>query len=197
MDLLTATLIPWLLSLGVSSYGALHIIGLKWLPMPLGVAPLALVFWGLMACVVVGPFLVGALYADAGTGRRPVRDRLAARRPRPLALAAISATLSIALLAAAVIIVMLTAPGVPGEPGRALGTGRFDVSLIAVLIIALGAILTGASVGHLFAGSVHHIRRRPVRGPGRRVPAARRSVRLDRRLGDRQLHRGPDCGVAD
>ncbi len=61
MDLLTATLIPSLLALGVSSYGALHILGLKWLPMPLGVAPLALLFWGLMAFIVVGLFLLGAI----------------------------------------------------------------------------------------------------------------------------------------
>ena len=61
MDLLTATLIPSLLALGVSSYGALHILGLKWLPMPPGVAPLEFMFWGAAAFVVVGPFLLGAI----------------------------------------------------------------------------------------------------------------------------------------
>lgn len=80
-----------------------------------------------------------------------MRDRRATRFSRPLALAAISA-LSVALSAVAIIF-LLTAPGVPGEPGRTLGTGRFDVSLIAVLIIALGAILTGASVAAFLQGA--------------------------------------------
>lgn len=61
MDLFTIFAVPSLLSLGVSSYGALHVIGLKWLPMPPGVAPLALMFWGLMAFIVVGLFLLGAI----------------------------------------------------------------------------------------------------------------------------------------
>ena len=61
MDLFTVFLIPSLLALGVSSYGALHVIGLKWLPMPPGVAPLEFMFWGAMAFIVVGLFLLGAI----------------------------------------------------------------------------------------------------------------------------------------
>ncbi len=73
------------------------------------------------------------------------------RRSRRLALLA-TATLSVVVSAVAIIF-LLTTPGVPGEPGQALGTGRFDISLIAVLIIALGAILIGASVATFLQGA--------------------------------------------
>ena len=56
-------------------------------------------------------------------------------------------------ISAVAVIFLLTAPGSLDEPGRTLGTGRFDVSLIAVLIIALGAILTGASAATFLQGA--------------------------------------------
>ena len=61
MELFTILLAPTLLALGVANYAALSVIGLKWLPMPPGVAPVELLLWGCMAVVVLGLLLVGSI----------------------------------------------------------------------------------------------------------------------------------------
>ena len=61
MDLITATLLASLLSLSVPGYALLRLLAFENLPMPPGVEPQALLFFGLLAFALAASYAIAAL----------------------------------------------------------------------------------------------------------------------------------------
>ena len=61
MDLITGTLVASLLSLTIPGYAILRLMAFENLPMPLGIEPRTLLFFGLLAFALAACFAIAAL----------------------------------------------------------------------------------------------------------------------------------------